>query len=238
MDAATGNRIYTAQEYLGEWNMLTWKPDSKGFLYYYHTFNVVGGVYQSMTPKYAAFDNVSINPPTINDLSNSYMGQKDENLSFYTKSGNLLSLEYRELYNGQTGALIADRSFDVPLFTNTMFGIDGNGDIYFANQDKSNFRRFIEFGGGSTCGNLPIMIGETLAHYTMVLDAYNSAANGYSVQMQASDFLENVDLQRNISVNLRGGYACDYLSNPGFSTIHGDLMVSSGTVTIDNIVIQ
>jgi hypothetical protein len=237
IDAATGNRIYTAQEYLGEWNFMGWKPDSRGFIYYYHIFNVLGGVYQNKTPKYAAYDNVSINPPTITDLSGTYMGQKEENIAFYTKSGNLLSVSYRELYNGQTGALIADRSFDVPDMTNTIFGIDGTGDIYFANRDRTNFRRFIEFGGGSTCGNQPIKVG-TSSYYTMILDAYNSATDHATIQLQTSDFLENIDLQRNISVNLNGGYACDYMSRSGVSTIHGDLMISGGTVTVDNVIIQ
>jgi hypothetical protein len=56
--------------------------------------------------------------------------------------------------------------------------------------------------------------------------------------MQAVDFTENIDLQRNISVHLLGGYGCNYSANPGFSTIHGDLIVSSGTITIENVVIQ
>lgn len=93
-------------------------------------------------PKYLAFD-LSGEAISINDLSDSDMG-KEENGCLYTKSGNLLSLTYRELYNGQTGVLIADRSSDVPLITEAMFGFDNNGDIYFADLNGSNFRKFVE----------------------------------------------------------------------------------------------
>jgi lipocalin len=144
LNADDGSRISTMPEYLGDWNMLSWKANSSQFIFYDHIFNVVGGVYQNESPRYRAFDNLTIDPPHIKDFSGSDMGQKDENIVFYTKSGNLLSLMYQELYSGQTGALIADRASDVPSITNTIYGFDAEGEIYFAARDKTNFRRFVE----------------------------------------------------------------------------------------------
>lgn len=232
INAETGTRISTLAEYHGEWNMGSWRPDSSRFLYYYHAFD--GG----STAKYAAYSNLSAASPTVTDLSGSSLGQKEENVLFYTKSGNLLSLSYRELYNGQTGAFIADRSADVPVMTNTMVGVDGNGEIYFANRDKSNFRRFVEYQSPLSCSNKPVVLRGTYPYYTMIQDAYSMAADGYTIDMQAGDFFENLDLQRNIKVKLSGGYGCSFSTVEGFSAIHGDLIVSSGTVTIENIVIQ
>ena len=128
-------------EYLGDWNMLTWKPGSKGFLFYHHDFYVVNGVREKKIPKYVAVD-FSTGPVKTVDLSNSALG-KEENVLLYTLSGNLLSLTYRELYNGNTGAFIASRN-DVPVFKETMVGSNYPGLIYFANLDGSNFRIFKE----------------------------------------------------------------------------------------------
>ena len=142
MNSDGTNRTVIKEEYLGEWNNLSWKPDSSGFLYYHHVFNGLSGEDFKKFPKYLAFD-LSGDTITINDLSDSDMG-KEENICLYTKSGNLLSLTYRELYDGKTGTLIADRSSDVPLITEAMFGFDNNGEIYFADLNGSNFRKFVE----------------------------------------------------------------------------------------------
>jgi hypothetical protein len=122
--------------------------------------------------------------------------------------------------------------------TNAMFGFDGAGDIYFADRDKSNFRRFIEYRSPLSCSNKPVMLVGPSSPYTLIQDAYNLASGEDTVELQVGDFMENIDLQRNISVNLNGGYACDYMSRSGVSTIHGDLMISGGTVTVDNVIIQ
>jgi len=142
MNSDGTDRTVIKEEYLGEWNVHSWRPDSSGFLYYHHLYNGFSGEDFEKFPKYLAFD-LSGDTITINDLSNSDMG-KEENFCHYTKLGNLLSLTYRELYNGQTGTLIADRPSDVPLITETMFGFDNNGEIYFADLNGSNFRKFVE----------------------------------------------------------------------------------------------
>jgi len=137
------DRSVLKSEYLGDWNNLSWKPDSSGFLYFHHLFDVVNGIYQGTIYQHEIID---IDGSKIN-LSGSDLANKGQNACFFTKSGNLLSLSYSELYNGQTGTLIAYRE-DVPLWTDEMFGFDGAGDIYFAKLDKSNFRRFIENKSG------------------------------------------------------------------------------------------
>lgn len=148
IDLDTTERTVIMGEYLGEWNLLSWRPDSSGFLYYHHQFNGLAGEAFESLPKYLTFD-LTIEPPIVTDLSRSDLG-KEENLCLYTRSGNLLSLAHRELCNGQTGTLIADRSSDVPPITEiteTMVGADNNGDIYFADLNDSNLRKFMEIRG-------------------------------------------------------------------------------------------
>jgi|GEM_PF-5872680 len=144
MSSDGSSRQILQPQYLGEWNYLTWKPDSSGLLYYYHTFTVVGGVFQGKVQKYVLYNNIETATPSALNLSNSFMGKKDENICLFTASGNLLSISYRELYNGKTGALLKNVSTTVPDIMLSMFGINENGEIYFADADGTNFRRFIE----------------------------------------------------------------------------------------------
>jgi hypothetical protein len=76
------------------------------------------------------------------------------------------------------------------------------------------------------------------SYYIRTQAAYNSAPDGDTVKIQVADLNENLDLYRNISVHLRGGYGCDFILRPGFTTIRGDLLISGGTVTVENIIIK
>jgi hypothetical protein len=148
MNADGTNPSTIRGEHLGIYNFVAWKSDSSEVFLYYHVFDVVGGVYQGKTPEYALLD---IPGGTETDLSSSDVW-KEENPCVFTKSGNLLSLAYHELYNGQTGELIAIRS-DVPSIMEAMIGWDNNGEIYFADLDGTNFRRFVEFVKGDFNGD-------------------------------------------------------------------------------------
>jgi hypothetical protein len=148
MNADGTNRTIIKEGYLGQWNMLFWKADTSKVFYYHHTFNVVGGVYQGKTPHYVVID---IPGGTATDLTGSAVGGKVMNICAFTKSGNLLSLMHSELYNGQTGALIAARA-DAPSMMAARVGFDMGGEIYFANLDGTNFRRFVESSTAGACG--------------------------------------------------------------------------------------
>jgi hypothetical protein len=77
--------------------------------------------------------------------------------------------------------------------------------------------------------------------FTTMQDAYNNSIDGSLIQLQALTFDEPdmlVDSGDDIRVTLRGGYECDFLSNPGFSTLHGKMTISKGKVTIDSLIIK
>ena len=67
---------------------------------------------------------------------------------------------------------------------------------------------------------------------------YDAAADNKKIEMQAATFIEDLDLARNISVMLQGGYECGYLSNPGWTTVHGRLTITDGSVTLENVRIR
>ncbi len=68
--------------------------------------------------------------------------------------------------------------------------------------------------------------------------AYNAAVDGDVLRLQEYPFSENLVLNRNISVTLKGGYDCSYSSNPEFATINGTVTISDGTVIVENLVIK
>ncbi|MBU1744006.1 MAG: hypothetical protein KJ649_03795, partial [Proteobacteria bacterium] len=140
MNADGTNRTIVQDAVLGEWNMLVWKADSSRVFYYYHTFNGLSEPSVVKTPHYVV---IAVPGGTRTDLTASSVGGKEENVCSFTKSGNLLSWMNHELYNGQTGALIATRD-DVPSMMEARVGFDRSGEIYFADLDGTNFRKFVE----------------------------------------------------------------------------------------------
>jgi hypothetical protein len=90
----------------------------------------------------------------------------------------------------------------------------------------------------SSCSN-PVKIDLTSSYYSTIHDALDDVTSGQTVQMQQADFTEaDLSLPRNIPVYLRGGYDCSFSPTAGFSTIHGKMTISAGTVTVDKIIIR
>jgi PKD repeat protein len=90
-----------------------------------------------------------------------------------------------------------------------------------------------------TVTSLPLRIsGAPPSYYSSLTAAYGAAAGGDAIQGQAEVFTEDLNCNRNISVTLKGGYDATFAGNTGFTTINGSLTITSGTVTVENIVIQ
>jgi hypothetical protein len=139
MDADGTDRMILTEPCLGDWNMISWKPDSDGFLVYYREFSGPDEPVHKEFPKYVAFD-FSAGSIQVNDLSNSDLG-KEENILLYTQCGTLLSLNYQELYNAKTGSFLSDASSLFPSASSLLGSLDET-DICFADLDGSNFKRF------------------------------------------------------------------------------------------------
>jgi hypothetical protein len=88
------------------------------------------------------------------------------------------------------------------------------------------------------CADQSVAIGGTSSTFSSFLSAYTAATNGQSVLMQSSNYTENINFTKGIYTFLKGGYACDFASVPGWTTINGSLTVSNGTLNIDKIKIK
>lgn len=66
----------------------------------------------------------------------------------------------------------------------------------------------------------------------------DNVMNGGMVNLKSGDLVGDINLNRPISFALRGGWDTGYLIAIGQTTIHGSFTISSGTVTVEGIVIM
>ena len=134
--------------------------------------------------------------------------------------------------------------------------LDRNGYIYTTGVTKTSWNGpsgelpLHDYGGGgknnifvlklapTACPENAVTIEGTSYYNTSVQTAYQAASPGQSVLIQAMDFTEDLSLNNDGSFRLRGGYECDFTSNPGRTAIRGKVTVLKGTVNIENLVIK
>jgi hypothetical protein len=202
MNADGTDRVVLTPDYLGDWNDGFWNPLSDRFVVYFRIFNGLSGSDHEELHKYVVYD-FSTGSIEINDLSNSDLGQPD-NPVFYTTCGTFLSVSM-ELYDAQTGDFLADVSSRVPPVWNSLWGWDDAGDLYFANLDGSNFRKFdcsvpididIKPGSDPNCFNLngkgviPVAILGSPTFDVDQIDVSSLKFNGLDVQVKGNETLQ------------------------------------------------
>jgi alkaline phosphatase len=88
----------------------------------------------------------------------------------------------------------------------------------------------------ATCSNDPVRIDRTIPLYFSSLQAaYSAAVHGDIIQSRAMEFTEDVSVNQNMSVTIRGGYNCDYSNNEGQTILNGTMTISNGTTAIENV---
>jgi len=78
-------------------------------------------------------------------------------------------------------------------------------------------------------------------YYASLYGAYNDTSNtldGDTLQLLGTSLPDTgLNLTRPIAVTLDGGYDCYFNGNTSYSFMQGTLTISSGTVTINNLVL-
>ncbi len=92
--------------------------------------------------------------------------------------------------------------------------------------------------GSSGCSNPPVRIAGTSSYFWTIQSAVNAAVDGDTILSQATGFIEDIYLNRNISLALVGGYDCDYVDNLGVTTVNGSMIFNDGMLSIENIVLE
>jgi hypothetical protein len=83
------------------------------------------------------------------------------------------------------------------------------------------------------------IIGDPTAYYSLQ-DAYNAAMDDDVIQSQTLVFTENLNINNPAinSITIEGGYDCTYSDIIGETKIAGNMNITDGTVTIENIQLQ
>lgn len=88
------------------------------------------------------------------------------------------------------------------------------------------------------CANAPVNLSSLdLASFTDVETAYAQASDNDLIMLQALDFSAGLNMNRNITVTLKGGYDCGYLDDQGAAVL-GSLQVQHGTAIIERLVLK
>jgi len=86
------------------------------------------------------------------------------------------------------------------------------------------------------CSNQPVkIIGR--GYYSTLQEAYDVAVDGDIIQVQAVRLMENLNLNRDITVTLDGGYNCDFTTKTGKTRLKG-MIVSGGVVTVRDFIME
>jgi len=74
--------------------------------------------------------------------------------------------------------------------------------------------------------------------YGTLNNAYIAVTGNGTIEAKALTFSENLTLERAIFFTLKGGYADDYLSRTGYTTLDGNLTIGSGGLTVDRLEVK
>lgn len=87
---------------------------------------------------------------------------------------------------------------------------------------------------------MPVRIFRTGTTYATIQEAYNDAATGDRLQVQAVNLTADLLINRDINVTLEGGYLGDFSTYSGTSTsLIGMIQTlpGGGTITIKNFIL-
>ncbi|MCL5884660.1 MAG: PKD domain-containing protein [Deltaproteobacteria bacterium] len=80
--------------------------------------------------------------------------------------------------------------------------------------------------------------GPDPVYYPTIQAAYDDAADGGVIQCKGESLAESINMNRNISVTLDGGYNWDFSGFAGSTTLYGSITVGDGTATIKNFILE
>ena len=96
----------------------------------------------------------------------------------------------------------------------------------------------LDFDDSDSLIGPPIRIdGGTPTYNLSLQEAYNAAEDGDTIQCLDTTFTENLTIDTNKSVTQEGGYDGSYSTITGTTALQGSLIISNGTLTIENFVL-
>jgi hypothetical protein len=87
-------------------------------------------------------------------------------------------------------------------------------------------------------GNYVRILQAPSIYYSRLQTAYDVAIDEDTVQVEAAELDEDIVLDLDKSVTIKGGYDSSFTTNSGNTMIYGNMTISDGTVTIENVIIE
>lgn len=84
----------------------------------------------------------------------------------------------------------------------------------------------------------PIRVLESATYYGSLQSALSAVNPGWTIQAQPTIPAGDLSLDRDVEVNLSGGYDSTFSSQPGSTVIPGSITINSGTLAVDNVTVQ
>ncbi|MDO8281756.1 MAG: S8 family serine peptidase [Thermodesulfovibrionia bacterium] len=96
----------------------------------------------------------------------------------------------------------------------------------------------LNYISATSCLSPVRVIGSANSYYTSLQPAYDDSSEGDDIHFQDDTFNENLIFNTNKTITLRGGYDCDFNPTTGKTVINGNVTISDGVVTMENVIIQ
>ena len=77
-----------------------------------------------------------------------------------------------------------------------------------------------------------------VSYYSVISNAYAALSGSGTILTRQYEFVENLNLDKVVSVVIKGGYDSSYSTNSGFTTLNGSLTIRNGSLTVENLVIK
>jgi hypothetical protein len=90
-------------------------------------------------------------------------------------------------------------------------------------------------------GGPEVRIVDTPTSYYWIYElqtAYNDALDGETIQIKAESFAGDFSINQGKMVTIEGGYDCSYSLITGVTTLSGDIIITDGSVTVDQFELQ
>ncbi len=162
-------------------------------------------------------------------------------------SSSQIYLSWRDNSNNETGFTIRRKAGINGAYTNiavgpnvtayTDIGLTPGVTYYYAvfasNGATIDSAYSDEVGTTPTIPTLPVKLGGT--YYSTLQAAYNAAPAGAVIQSQTTQLSETLNINRNISITIDGGYDLNFTTITGETKIKGMVTLSSGKITVRNL---
>jgi len=101
-----------------------------------------------------------------------------------------------------------------------------------SNPDGSDTETKTDYIDVFLCSYDPVRI--TAEYYVSIQEAYDHAFDGDMIQCQSLVFAEDLSFDRDISVTVKGGYDCGYVTNQGDTRIKS-MVIGNGTISTEKL---